>query len=137
MDRFIIHAYLREAGEDGWVWSGCGRSVAEGESSRNWREVNCQTRACQVLVTKWKDQYEKGHNVTINGQCEVCSKVSDAAQKVSPPGATLCGTDFDAWLASPERRRFNLAFAVGKSGATHFADFVRRRQAERANGHAP
>lgn len=64
------------------------------------------------------------------GQCAVCNKQSDAAQKVTPPGATLCGTDFDHWLRSPERGRFNLAFTSKKDGAGHFMDFVNRRQAE-------
>lgn len=58
-------------------------------------------------------------------QCFVCMKKSDGA-KIEGRLPSLCGTDFDLWLRSYERKRY-----YDTNVDVHFMDFVRRVQAER------
>lgn len=65
-------------------------------------------------------------------QCLSCRKFTDAAL-VALPGERedvfLCGSDYDAWLGSPEYRR-----GGEMPRASCLMDFVNRRNAERLYG---
>lgn len=62
--------------------------------------------------------------------CYACRKFSDAAKKVKGTDVMLCGTDFDAWLKSAEKKH---ADRGERTVEAMISEFLRRRTAEILN----
>ena len=66
--------------------------------------------------------------------CVICERDTTATINGVRLASIVCGPCFLEWNSSPERKRAENSVKLILSTSTEFADFVRRRKAERQNG---